>query len=320
MYKVSGSDQSVLWQLGGDNSSFFMDGFNFSRQHDARWISCNSTVEVISFFDNGGDGVYNTANTSSALIIALHKDTEPPAARILSRVWRPDGLVSKLRGNYQTFPDSRNTFVGWSGDSYMTEHAEDGRLLLEARFRSKRFVTYRSYKFPFKGTPADELPALKALVFGISEGTATTVAYVSWNGATEVDSWIFYTNATEPIRIGSQRKTGFETMFQTQGYHDELFVEAVDKHGITIGRSDVESISRPLSWVNGTLHPDLEDAVRAEEHGENQALVEEGVEKLGLLLVTREAEKEQEAGRKAQSQQVDQAISPDGEFGTRSEL
>ena len=248
MYKVSGIDKSIIWQLGGANSSFVLDGFNFSRQHDARWISYNETTEVISFLDNAADSFVQTANISSALVVALDKNAEPPTARILSRIWRPDGQLSRLRGNYQTFSNSNNTFVGWSGEGYMTEHAEDGSLLLEARFRSTRFVTYRSYKYNFTGTPADESPALKPFVFGVSEATSTTVAYVSWNGATEVDTWNFYTNAIVPIFIGSRRKSGFETMFQTQGYYGAVFAVAVDKGGVAIGQSRAEVIARPVDW------------------------------------------------------------------------
>src|ERR1700744_3370003 len=55
IYKVSGKDGSIVWQLGGDHNSFVMDGFNFSKQHDARFIEQNATTTIISFLDNASD-------------------------------------------------------------------------------------------------------------------------------------------------------------------------------------------------------------------------------------------------------------------------
>ena len=100
----------------------------------------------------------------------------------------------------------------------MIEHAADGRLLMEANFRSDRFVTYRSFKFEFTGTPLDEAPALKSSVFGVSADTSTTVAYVSWNGATEVAAWRLYSSDTmSQGSLDIRPKTAFETMFQIHG-------------------------------------------------------------------------------------------------------
>lgn len=248
MYKISGADKSIVWQLGGQNSSFVLDGFNFSRQHDARWLSYNESTEIISFLDNAGDPESQSADTSSALVVALDKAAEPPTARVVSRIWRPDGGRSLIRGNYQTFKDSSNTFVGWSENSYMSEHDESGRLLMEARFRSERFVTYRAYKYNFTGTPVDEPPALKSYAFGTSRDTALLVAFVSWNGATEVSSWNFYANATAPVFLGSTPKTGFETSFQVQGYYGSIFAEAVTKENVVLGRSQVEVVLQPSHW------------------------------------------------------------------------
>lgn len=75
----------------------------------------------------------------------------------------PDGKRSDKRGNFQLLQNG-NAFVGWSDNGYMSEHSPGGRVLMEAQFASKRFVTYRSYKFNFTGRPA-ELPALRGFVY-----------------------------------------------------------------------------------------------------------------------------------------------------------
>ena len=65
VYKVAGltnprhAPGTIIWRLGGKNNTFASSmspndgslGFNFSYQHDARWLSCNDQEEIISFLD-----------------------------------------------------------------------------------------------------------------------------------------------------------------------------------------------------------------------------------------------------------------------------
>lgn len=265
IYKVSGKDGSILWRLGGANSSFVMDGgLNFSRQHDARFIEQTATTETITLLDNGSDNINVTADSSSALLILLDKSVTPMVAKVIRRWIRPDQQLSKLRGNFQLLPN-RNAFVGWSANSYISEHTFDNELVMEARFKSNRFVTYRSYKFNFTGAPI-EPPTLKAYVYGISPATSTTVCYVSWNGATEVDTWEFHrggsdNSATEPSLIGKAKKAGFETMAQFTGYEGLVYARAISADGQVLGESSIETTIRPSTWqsvlpVDGKTGPD----------------------------------------------------------------
>ena len=168
-------------------------------------------------------------------------------ARVLKRFKRPDSGLTHARGNVQVLP-SGNLFASWSENSYISEHAQDGRLLMEARFRSSRFVTYRAYKFDFVGDPI-EPPTLKAYVYGLSPATSTTVYYVSWNGATEVMVWRFLRNTTDGTTvIGEVGKAGFETMYQSAGCEDAVLVEAIAANGSTIGRSLPIAVSVPQDW------------------------------------------------------------------------
>ena len=235
IFKISGEDGHVIWQLGGGNSDFELSGFNFSRQHDAQWVSYDENKEVISFLDNAADTQARTSDTSSALFVELDKTAHPPTARVLQRIWRPDGKLTEARGNFQRFGShSDNVVVSWSEDGYITEHDKAGKMLLETRFRSDRMVTYRSYKFNFTGAPIDP-PDVKVFAFGESAETALTIAYVSWNGATEVASWRFY--GSKSVLLGTVPKTGFETVFQKQGYHKAIYAEALDFDGVVLGKS-----------------------------------------------------------------------------------
>lgn len=247
IYKISGKDGSILWRLGGKNSSFVLENFNFSRQHDAQWLAYDDDVEVVSFLDNAADTEgYNTSSISSALIVRLDKRAIPPSAIVEQRILRPDQGISQLRGNFQILPNG-NRLVGWSDDSYITEHSREGQLLMEARFRSERFVTYRAYKSNFTGFPAEE-PVLRAFAYGSELNSSLTVYFVSWNGATEVSSWRFWRDhalGDGKAFIGEAPRTGFETSFSSQGYESSVYAEAISRDGSSLGSTPSIKIFAP---------------------------------------------------------------------------
>ena len=255
-----------MWRLGGKNSSFELEGFNFSKQHDARFmdrIRLNKTTEIISFFDNGAADNYTpTRNTSSALLVSLDTSTTPMVARLLRRWERPDQGISRLRGNAQLLPDN-NMFVGWSENSYISEYTYDGDLVMEAQFASKRFVTYRAYKANFTGAPT-EPPVLKAQVFGINQDNSITACYISWNGATEVAEWEFHRNSSSTALsslIGKVKRTGFETMFQFPGYEPMIYARAITADGKVLGQSPVEQVVRPHPWKDALTNVELKNDI-----------------------------------------------------------
>ena len=246
IYKISGEDGTILWRLGGTNSDFHMVDLNFSRQHDAQWLEFDEDTEVISFLDNGADDFgYSTSNTSSALVVRLAKGAHQPQATTMQRIWRPDGGVSQLRGNFQILPNG-NRLINWSENAYITEHAVDGRLLMKASFSSKRFVTYRVHKLPFEGFPS-ERPKLHAAAYRAGK-SALTSYFVSWNGATNVAKWRFWKASDaddDPTFIGETSNEGFETAFQSQDCETRVFAEAVDREGRTLGKTETVAIPPP---------------------------------------------------------------------------
>jgi len=85
LYRISRDSGEIVWRLGGKKSDFEQD-FTFLGQHDARVISQNDTVTVISFFDNASTGdmpaFQKTANASSFKVVALHEEESPKRARV----------------------------------------------------------------------------------------------------------------------------------------------------------------------------------------------------------------------------------------------
>ncbi|KAJ5108420.1 ASST-domain-containing protein [Penicillium angulare] len=239
IYLVSGVDGTIIWRLGGKQSNFDQD-FTFSRQHDAKFLESNGTHHVISFLNNASDDQEHTERVSSALIVALDTTTSPKTARVIRRYNRPDGDLSRLRGNVQILPGG-NAFVCWSDSGYISEFSEDGDNLLEAKFLTSQFYNYRAYKFEFTGRPS-EPPALVASATESEDGGLKTNIYVSWNGATDIASWQFYAQKGEnnpSFPIGSVNKTNFETVYIADGHIEWVFAEAFDDAGVMLARSQV---------------------------------------------------------------------------------
>ncbi|OGM43126.1 hypothetical protein ABOM_008228 [Aspergillus bombycis] len=257
IYMVSGRDGNIMWRLGGQYTDFEQD-FTFSKQHDAKFIESNGTHHVISLLNNASDEFSNDEDVSSALFIELDTSTSPKTARVIRRHNRPDGGLTRLRGNTQLLPNN-NVFVGWSERGYISEFSPEGDTLLNANFASSRYSTYRAYKFEFTGRPSAP-PDLVSSVWGTDQTDLSTTFYVSWNGATDIAGWNFYARAAKnghPILVGNATKTDFETMFIARGYLDWVTAEAVDHEGRVLGTSRVQRSKIPDNWGAAGFKGDL---------------------------------------------------------------
>lgn len=255
IFLISSDDGSIIWQLGGPRSSFIhTDNFNFSSQHDAQVYSQNETHTVISFLDNASDGVSITAACSSALLVSLATTTAPMIATVIQKWDRPDGLYTARRGNIQ-FLENENILVSWSESGYTSEFSLDGTLVQQVYSQYERFAEYRQYKFSWNASSHVSEPiAFASHIYGATKDTATTVLYASWNGATEVESWNFYSSESPeqiqlPSLIAKIAKRGFETVAMLPGQHSFTFVEAVSKDGTSLRNSTLQTSRLPPSYV-----------------------------------------------------------------------
>ncbi|KAJ9249766.1 hypothetical protein DTO207G8_6553 [Paecilomyces variotii] len=291
IYLISGQDGHIIWRLGGKQSDFDQD-FSFYRQHHAQFVPSKDNETVISFLNNASDEGSQEDTISTALIVRL--DTTSMTARVVKSFDRPDGELTRLRGNVQILSNpggkgDGNVFVGWSQQGYHSEFSPEGKLLMEARFISPRFSSYRTFKLPsnnFHGRPA-EPPAIKSFVYASASSSTVTVFYVSWNGATDVASWNFYAQAQDSsnrVLVGNVQKTDFESMFMADGYLDWVSAEALDAHGNTLGWSEVQRSSLPENWSQSglSLNPDdpselasLEDYINDQIDADDDAEEEE---------------------------------------------
>jgi Arylsulfotransferase (ASST) len=249
LYKISGKDGHIIWRLHGAKSDYFLDGFSFSSQHDARWLSDNEDESVISMFDNGSNGFNQTHPHSMLKIIRLNHKTKTAMLDLNLDPPFVDGHahISKSQGNFQTLPNG-NIIAGWGNDAFWTEYAgEDHEIVFYGAIGFRNVMNYRVHKFDnWVGVPLTK-PALWTYSKHGIPG-AQMMWYASWNGATEVRRWRFYGSGSKagPWKtVATVEKNGFETIYS----HDDSFVwtyaEAMDKNDVVLGKSDIQRTFTP---------------------------------------------------------------------------
>ena len=245
IFKISGKDGSVIWQLGGKHSSFTMD-YEFNFQYDARIRIDNGNTMTISLFDNGSDDSPPPPGQtkagyepySSGLVVEV--DQVAMTSTLLERYISPGKQLSTSGGNLQWLPNG-NTFMGMGTVPYLIEFTDnstsDAQVAFYANFTTG--ISYCSFKFPWTAQPH-----LPPLLFTYAEDCqASTIFYASWNGATEVASWRFATSASRNGffgTLGQVPKSGFETMalFGSDSSTPWAVVEALDANGNVLRSSD----------------------------------------------------------------------------------
>ncbi|RMZ78874.1 hypothetical protein DV738_g3569, partial [Chaetothyriales sp. CBS 135597] len=252
IYKISGSNGSVIWRLGGKRSDFsFPDNQMFSFQHDARWREENATTTIISLFDNASNGYTQTRPYSCGLILKL--DHTSNSVTVLREYIGPNRMISASQANLQLLGpnsawDRANTFHGWGNNAYVSEHLNDGTMVQSGFFATTGTMNYRAFKYNYTINPTDS-PALYTYA---RTNSSRTVYYMSWNGATRVASWRVYGAAGRDgpwSAIEVVRKEGFETVFVAPQFHAWAMVESLDGDGKAIRNS-----SRPIkTFVPGTI-------------------------------------------------------------------
>ena len=100
----------MVWRLGGNSSDFKQD-FDLMGQHDARLISHNDTVTVLSIFDNAVidnlDSAQSPSNHSSFKLVALYGKESPKRAKVrLLHSQTPSWCSREIDSAYSCFSPS----------------------------------------------------------------------------------------------------------------------------------------------------------------------------------------------------------------------
>lgn len=216
LYKISHRSGNIVWRIGGNQSDFALPKeAEFHFQHHGRVHVQNGTHIVISLLDNSKRGPrddHPARKHSAGLVIAL--DTIAMTGELIAEYAYPHEAHTWKRGSMHLLPNG-NAFMCWAEEMHISEHAADGRLLMEAHVLP-HLDTYRAYKYEWIGQPLTP-PDVYSSAF-LTGSNVSTIVYVSWNGATEVAQWKLYEGerATKRLLTSAERK-GFETVMTYDG-------------------------------------------------------------------------------------------------------
>lgn len=149
-----------------------------------------------------------------------------------------------------------NIFVGWGYTRDITEFHSNGTVLMHATLHMDEGFNvnnYRNYKVPWVGLPAYP-PKLVAYSYkcGQDEMQTPLLAYVSWNGATEIVRWRFLVSEKPGVWIdkGTWGKKDFETKLTlADRFYPHVHVEAIDRYGKVLGSTTADTFVPNITAV-----------------------------------------------------------------------
>jgi hypothetical protein len=196
----------------------------------------NLVMNIFNNANNPGESVTETTGMSIHVDLVNHKAT---SLRNVSDA--DDPVYSVSQGNFQWVdPETAHTFLGYGSISKVKEFDAEGKNVLSAQFGYPNTVaSYRGFKCPWKATPFWK----PVVVANPTAGGADV--HMSWNGATEYDTWAIYSapsaDSTDTTFISSHARTGFETKV-TLSDLPSSFIQVVARQGNTdLGTSEIVS-------------------------------------------------------------------------------
>jgi hypothetical protein len=223
VYKVDRRSGRIIWRMGGKRSQFrFGVGASFAWQHHA----VQRSAQTWTVFDNG-TGWYVTEPYSRGLV--LNVDEGARMVRLVHAYTYPGTPIrAAALGSVQPLPDG-GVFVGWGDGAAYSAYDASGTVLAYGRSAVPHVESYRAIVAEWVAHPVAG-PALAA-----SGGHL----YASWNGATEVKTWLVLAGPTASrlAQVGTAPRLGFETVISLPPGHMWVAVEAFDAGGRSLGRS-----------------------------------------------------------------------------------
>ena len=238
---VDGKSGDVIWKLGGKDNMFEDSEGNapkLNQPYRARFADDGKAITLFESTDSASRGLY------------LDIDQEKMTVEVRYQYLNPTALTTKQGGSTQVL-DNGNVLVSYGSSAAWTEYSLEGDPLCEVHFGSAwqfnddRVGSLHVNKHAWTGYPKTQ-PTLKLIGYE---------AIVSWNGATEVVTWVLEGSNTVPSShdkdpsarfnmITAQIKDGYETVLSIPPDTSEpmLRVLAFDKDGNQLGSSV------PVAW------------------------------------------------------------------------
>jgi hypothetical protein len=285
---INGTDGSAIWRLGGRHNQFrdLSNGTatNFQWQHDARFHHNQSRITI---FDNHVRKSAYCEEKCHTRGLLLEMDAYTMTARVLHQYTHPQGIDSRVMGSMQIL-GSDNILLGFGANPGIAEYTLDGIPVLDIQRGSigvgevVDMRVYRVSKHNWTGMPTWP-PSIA--VDASTRTTRDATVYVSWNGATEIASWVVVsliflgllplaarpnmvqlasndsaTMDSEADMVARYPRSGFETAIhlETHEHYNYIRAAAVSASDQTLGYTaiiDLESNTSPDSHVTTAVDP-----------------------------------------------------------------
>ncbi|TGO57916.1 hypothetical protein BOTNAR_0191g00120 [Botryotinia narcissicola] len=243
---INGTDGNRIWQVGGYNNDFTDlsggNATNFAFQHHARFV--NDDLTEITFFDNHNMYMNSptpncTTDCSRGMKIKLNYHNM--TVKLVHQFYHPKSVQAWAEGGIHAL-DNGNFLVGYGVVPSFAEFTETGEVAMEIQTRPWYVASgrgtdlYRVYKFDWVAQPS-----WKPVMVEVGQ-----ILYISWNGATEVESWALYggSSPTTMHHLLTMPKTGFETGVRPSNSSAFYQAIALDKDGNELDSTEILEMYR----------------------------------------------------------------------------
>lgn len=232
VYLVSHKTGEIIWTLdgSGDGSGDFAPlpkEDQFSWQHHARIYGRTDDGSLqLSLFDNHFVKQGNRTRPTRGLLLELPNPSEgrTRSPHVIASLETSEAVYCDSQGSIDATLPNGNIIVGHGPVPLIREYGpprEGADLRWEARFGyNDRAMTYRAFKSAWHGTPRVGAPSLvmeKSTEKASAPGYIASRAYISWNGATDVEAWNVYMKSPSGAKLtGRAARRGFETVLDVE--------------------------------------------------------------------------------------------------------
>ncbi|EAS27514.2 uncharacterized protein CIMG_12509 [Coccidioides immitis RS] len=234
------SNGTLIWHLNGIDGGDFEMGpdTTFCYQHEVRLENMSEDKVTLTAHNNENSDFTNQTKATTGL--ALDLDLQNKKVSLKRKLWnaqRP--VVSRAQGSYQSLGNG-HVLLSHGVIPVIEEYDEHGAIVMDARFGYDNAAsTYRTYRHSWVGVPKTK-PSVKACR---PTEDGELVVYVSWNGATGVQSWKLFASSDdgELEEIKTEPRNGFETIVRAENAGDKFVVAAVGGPNDG-GKSDIVTV------------------------------------------------------------------------------
>jgi hypothetical protein len=194
-YVLDRASGKVLQTIDG-----YEHGFSWAHHTRAHNLTDDGNFTMTLFDNHNMNDDKGNHFTQGLLLQVRQKDNSVE----LLQTFKTD-FYADSQGSLQAL-DNGNFLLGGGRISVIIEYDAVGNTVWQARFEAEeRGYSYRIFRGDWSGTPKDWDPSLVV---------EDKIAYVSWNGATNVEEWNVYVNDSLRAKM---KKLGFETMVRLDG-------------------------------------------------------------------------------------------------------